>query len=408
MNRFIISLCILYAIAAQGADTPIKNLVVSGSSAIASGTFTVSGSATFKSGTAATVDISQGNVSLPNHSANLLNSGTVAIARLPVLIGATGTSAGTLGAAPAPSAGQQGLVLLGSGTWGSPGALLTGSNLGTGSDGQGLFLAVSGTTMQFKRIAAGSNITLTSSGSSVTVTASGTIGANPSAGFVVTGSDATIPNAKVIQDMTNDPDLQPTAPSAIDDEFAATSGTLGTPWIRINSGTFNVGSDVVLITPPAGSGVNVSASVQTLSGTAWTVATKVSINSQFYAGQDNAGIVLRDSSTGKMILFGLASNASTGRIQMNAYYFNSATSLSSTPISYVGPYTCGQIAWLKIYCDGTNLNFAWSPDGRNYCDPAGGSTIAKTAWLATIDQAGIGTEWGVYNGQACFYWFRKY
>ena len=51
------------------------------------------------------------------HAANDIVSGTIAVARLPVMGGASAGAAGTAGAVPAPSAGDQGKYLRGDGTW---------------------------------------------------------------------------------------------------------------------------------------------------------------------------------------------------------------------------------------------------------------------------------------------------
>jgi hypothetical protein len=50
-----------------------------------------------------------------------LSSGLVPRAHLPIMVGATGNSAGQIGAVPAPQAGQQSLCLKGDGTWGTCG-----------------------------------------------------------------------------------------------------------------------------------------------------------------------------------------------------------------------------------------------------------------------------------------------
>jgi hypothetical protein len=53
------------------------------------------------------------------HSANDITSDTLDAARLPTMVGATSGDAGTKGAVPAPSAGEEALFLRGDGTWAS-------------------------------------------------------------------------------------------------------------------------------------------------------------------------------------------------------------------------------------------------------------------------------------------------
>lgn len=123
------------------AGVPMKDARLSGSSEVESGTFTVQSGASFVSAAGSTVNLSSGSVTLPaavsllgalidlssevenslpwasvdktgssladlaTRSAGDLSSGTVAVARLPVMVGDSGAG-GTAGIVPAPGAGD--------------------------------------------------------------------------------------------------------------------------------------------------------------------------------------------------------------------------------------------------------------------------------------------------------------
>lgn len=54
------------------------------------------------------------------HAGTDISSGTVPVARLPIMVGATSASAGVAGIVPAPASGDEGNFLQGDGTWGLP------------------------------------------------------------------------------------------------------------------------------------------------------------------------------------------------------------------------------------------------------------------------------------------------
>lgn len=84
------------------------------------------------------------------NATNVFNAGTVPVARLPVMVGATGVSPGVAGLVPAPAAGEDDLFLRGDGTWqaagGGGGGTPSSPNLSLQYNNGGVFGGVTGTS----------------------------------------------------------------------------------------------------------------------------------------------------------------------------------------------------------------------------------------------------------------------
>lgn len=152
-------------------------------------------------------------------------------------------------------------------------------------------------------------------------------------------------------------------------------------WVNQGSATFvdNGDGTVSVIAPPV-PGDNVRAVVKSTPGSTWTVTAGMLLSFRLSANYSRAGICLRDSSTGKMILF-LSGYPTTHAL--NVEYWDSATANSSIP------YTAAGLAnkiWFRIVLDSTNLNFYYSFDGNNFTQTY---QAAKNTFLANIDQVGL-------------------
>jgi hypothetical protein len=103
------------------------------------------------------------------------------------------------------------------------------------------------------------------------------------------------------------------------------------------------------------------------------------------------GLIIRDSSTGKCIVLSLfngvgSSSSGTTQIQIVRYTQPSsgAATFNSTTLSW--PYMATGNTFLRIYNDGTNLNYYV---GNTPFDFELLLTESKSAWIGTINQAGI-------------------
>lgn len=94
------------------------------------------------------------------------------------------------------------------------------------------------------------------------------------------------------------------------------------------------------------------------------------------------GVVLRNSSSGKVIFFGAYNGSQELVQQWSAYGTFNANILGATTIWSVGVPT-----WRKVDNDGTNLNFSISPDGITWVQLA---TTTLAAYVSSIDEIGMG------------------
>lgn len=101
------------------------------------------------------------------------------------------------------------------------------------------------------------------------------------------------------------------------------------------------------------------------------------------AQQSQAGIVLRNSTSGKIVIFGMTSQTNSNVLAQN---WNSATSFNST-IFNVAMWPSGPTPWFSINNDGTTLTFSISEDGWNWHKAGATSTLAS--FLSSADQVGI-------------------
>jgi hypothetical protein len=95
-----------------------------------------------------------------------------------------------------------------------------------------------------------------------------------------------------------------------------------------------------------------------------------------------ASIVLRNSSTGRIIIFG-AYNYNQELVQN----WSSYTSFNSNILSAVTTWGSGPPVWRKVTNDGTNLSFFWSVDGENWYLAA---TAALASYISSVDEIGMG------------------
>lgn len=186
------------------------------------------------------------------------------------------------------------------------------------------------------------------------------------------------------------PDMPPAVPNAKDDEF--TAGTLDAKWTIVNQAT-----KVITLSK---SWLNIDTSIkdegatcltQVMPSTPYTMIAKVSVDAQnvnYYAG----GLMVGDSSSGKIVAFGVEIN---NLIEINKWNSYSSWSANYLQVSAINPNT---FRYIKVYDNGTNLYFYTSKNGSGWTLLY---SISRTDWLTTPDRIGLitwaGTTIVAYN-----------
>lgn len=157
------------------------------------------------------------------------------------------------------------------------------------------------------------------------------------------------------------PDTHPNSPNAQDDEFE--EGTLNARWTWRNQGsaTAPLSQGSVALTAAAASGDDLKIIEQTLPGGACRYRARLAVDAavNFSAG----GMCILDSSSGKLITVGQASNSGP---KYAVYKFNSVTSFNSAPYIAADSGAYGgtqQFVYFEIEYDGTNVFFRVSGSG---------------------------------------------
>ena len=204
------------------------------------------------------------------------------------------------------------------------------------------------------------------------------------------------------------PDNAPIRPTPWDDEFDAR--ILDSKWTVFNQGTMTYVLNLSNLeaTVPGTAGDNVRAFLQPIPGTPWEFQAKLSMHGNVvpYAG---AGLILRESSTGKIILWWATLNNSapvTPVLDVDRY--TNETTSNSTPFRATA--SPGWPLYFALRNDGTTLHYGYSADGKTYGEVF---TESPTAFLlGGADQVGIATNairtTVTPTAQMVCDWFRKF
>lgn len=382
----------VYLPSVSGSSNALTSGTITGSTVVASGTLAISGSSTLLSGSNSMVDLRLGTIYLPTVSLTTGVSGTLQAANFPAALpalnggsltdlNAASISTGTVSTARLPvfsgtaspgivvSTGTDAAskVLYGNGTWAVPpgatgGEANTAANLGTDSDGVGIYGTKSGVELGFKRLKAGSGVSLSATTNFITITASGGSGSS-----------------------TDSPDNFPASPTLYDEEFTtALSGSWS--WLPASSGTMNAVSVVngkLLFRQNA---ANPPTTVRVLwkpsPGQAFTVVGKVFLPFGPTGNIGRAGICVGNSANSRIFGVELERNATT------LYLASVNVDLSTLTLTNVGSAIGFSQMWiyLKIVYDGTNLTSSYSLDGSIYRQHA---TQTVASYVGAIDRIGI-------------------
>lgn len=181
------------------------------------------------------------------------------------------------------------------------------------------------------------------------------------------------------------PDMLPAAPSAMDDEF--NGAVLDAKWTWLNQGlaTATLAESHLALVVPAVVGTSVRGIHQPAPATPWTATIQLRYQG-FYQNYYQAGILLRESGTGKLQTFVLAYS---GGFVILVQDYTDQTTFSSTWRNNVYP---GADGYLRVTDDGVNLSFTWSLLGNGYWSN-GVLVHARNRWFTVgPDQVGIGGE----------------
>lgn len=230
---------------------------------------------------------------------------------------------------------------------------LSGANVGT--SGIGVFKEKAVGAFRFKKLKAGTDITITATANDEVEIASTASG----------GGGGSAPDWLLKQ-----PGRLPASPDAADDHFdvgdaldtAGTRRSGATAWQKTNWGTTteDITDGILRIVIPAVSSNSLRIAEQAVSGSTWTYRARVAGYSPD-TNYSSFGMALRESSGGKLVT--IHSINSSHNIESNRW--NSVTSYNSSettkPLSTW--YATMDWRWYEAKYDGTNVVLSWSPTG---------------------------------------------
>ena len=164
--------------------------------------------------------------------------------------------------------------------------------------------------------------------------------------------------------------------------FPLTDPALAAPTTWVNQGGASVDTTYggIYLTAPAGAGDNIRARVKTAPATPYVVTAAFLMN-VMAVNYPNAGLLFRDSVSGKIVTF--AFGAEVAKYTLAVTKYNSASSYNA---SYVAPnWWPATVVWLRIADNGTNRICSYSSDGQHWQVL---HTVGRTDFL-TADQVGF-------------------
>lgn len=168
-------------------------------------------------------------------------------------------------------------------------------------------------------------------------------------------------------------------------EAEPTAPPLAATWTWVNQGTATL-SDITtpvsglrLNAPINGGADNLRMIVQTPPAAPYSIRARMSATN--FGDYNSTGLLLRNSSTGRIYLFGTANNNGM-RTVLYTYTSNTGGGAVVKTIPPAFP-----TAWFRIDVTSTDLTFYWSPDGYNWLlfHPA----ITLAGFIGTVDQIGF-------------------
>lgn len=151
-------------------------------------------------------------------------------------------------------------------------------------------------------------------------------------------------------------------------------------WVNQNGGSANTSNGFLYMQSPQSTGDNYNLLVLSAPATPYTKTAFVN-----FLFQSSVGIVFRESSSGKFVIFGFSDNGSGGTNMATLKYTN-PTTFSAVQNSRTQHQNSAPGIWLRIADDGANRVSSYSLDGINFVQF---DTVARTTFL-TADQVGVG------------------
>lgn len=207
----------------------------------------------------------------------------------------------------------------------------------------------------------------------------------------VTNSD----NANVIQTLAvHSETLSRMRPTRDAKKTPPLAADIGTTWSWVNQRSSVASQDstsgAFVLQSPRSTGINYSLLVKTAPATPWTMTMEYDV---FGPTVNNfcTGLVVRDSATGKFVIFGSNSDSgasTTGRILWSANYTNETTFSASGSYFANTPFI-ELTRFLRLADNGTNITAYASVDGVTWLNLGSAS---RTAFLASPNQIGFAMD----------------
>lgn len=205
------------------------------------------------------------------------------------------------------------------------------------------------------------------------------------------------------------PDTHPTSPNTVDDEFETGSSINLSKWTWVaqSVASTSIAAGTLTFAGSNGVGINVSCLVEATAGSTWAYTCKV-LRRAFVGGAHCGGMVVRNSSSGNLIIFGYADSG------VAIQRFNSPTSFNSsiTAATITFPQKTLSVVqtdyfYFQISLTGTTLTFSVSASGvPGTFEPMGTEPLAT--FITSVDQVGLGFDNNnAAQGFVLYDWFRK-
>lgn len=158
-----------------------------------------------------------------------------------------------------------------------------------------------------------------------------------------------------------------------------------TGWSWVNQGTASIDQtrDVFHLITPIEGAHNLRIQIRNMPTPTWSLTSFIRSREIIGISSTADGLILRDSNSGRLILFGRWEN------DLKVVRFNSPTSWNSFSFSL----TLYNLSYnfLRITDDNTNFTFWWSGEGQNWIQLYQEN---RTNWLASPDGIGYGAQDG--------------